>query len=236
MSKWDDEYSNRGIPSSFRDEPSSVLIWALNHWPQLTEEVTPATALDIGCGTGRNAVHMARLGIEVIAFDSSEVALLAARTRLTDTSLANPPSFLKHDLATGIPAQSGSIALAADIFVYKHQLLPSVRSDYRRELVRVLQPNGRLLLSLAERKDGYYTACPDFEVSESGNPRTVIDRAIGVGSVLYSLEELREEMADLFILEMAWHKAKIGSMHGELYMRHTLATIWCIKGDKNGLA
>lgn len=233
MNEWDTEYSRRGIPSSFRDEPSGVLTWALDNWQYLTGKTKPETAVDIGCGAGRNAVYMATLGIEVLAFDSSESAIDSAHDRAANVDSPSPPTFINHSLVDGIPAGDGQADFATDIFVYKHQLLPSVRKAYRRELGRILKSGGRLLVSLAEHEDGYYAACPDLEVSESGNPRTILDPVAGVGSVLFSLEELIAEMADLFTLEMAWRKSKLGMMHEEQYLRHTLAAIWRLKEDQD---
>jgi hypothetical protein len=91
-------------------------------------------------------------------------------------------------------------------------------------MARVLRPDGRLLLSLAEASDGYYAACPDLEGPSA--PRTVMDPVAGVASVLFSFEELLSEMSDLFALEMSWHKEKPGLMHGREYIRRTMATIW----------
>jgi SAM-dependent methyltransferase len=229
VNSWDQEYSRRGIPSSFRDEPSGVVRWALDNWNYLTDDLNPKTALDIGCGTGRNAVYMAALGIDVIAFDISETALASAHARTASASLASPPKFLNHDLSTGIPCASDQIDFAIDVFVYKHQLLPSTRAAYRQELCRILRPSGRLLISLAERDDGYYASCPDLEVAESGNPRTVLDPEAGIGSVLFNLDDLVREMNGLFALQMVWRKQKRGQMHGKDYLRHTIATIWDIK-------
>jgi len=236
MNEWDAEYTRRGIPSSFRDEPSGVLTWALDNWQHLTGNTKPKTAVDIGCGTGRNAVYMANMGIEVVAFDSSKAAILSAQTRAANANVTLPLTFINQDLVDGIPAKDRQVDFAVDIFVYKHQLLPSSRKAYRHELNRVLKLGGRLLVSLAEHEDGYYAACPDLKVSEVGNPRTILDPVAGVGSVLFSLEELIAEMADLFTLEMVWHKSKLGIMHQEQYLRHTLATIWHLKENQDGTA
>lgn len=227
MSKWDSEYTRRGIPSSFRDQPSGVLTWTLVNWRHLTGNETPRTAVDVGCGTGRNAIHMADVGIEVLAFDSSEVALQTARERLKIRKEDSNPSFLKQDLADGIPAEDQSFDLATDIFVYKHQISPAVRAAYRQELRRVLRPNARFLLSLAEARDGYYSSCPAIEPVSP--PLAVMDPIAGIASVLFTMEELCEEMADVFDLEMSWLKVKVGPMHGGSYLRRTLATIWKIK-------
>lgn len=222
MNAWDLEYSRGGIPSSYRQEPSGALTWALANWRTLTGRDRPVSALDVGCGTGRNACYLASLGIDVLAFDSSERAIELARER------ACPARFLVHDLSDGIPALNAGFDLVADIFVYKHLVDAGLRAAYRNELARVLKPGGRLLVSLAEPEDGYYGACP--EPQPGRRPRVVVDPAAGIASVLFSLAELEAEFAGRFELEMAWRKRKPGPMHGTTFMRRTLASIW-IKSD-----
>ncbi|HSZ40197.1 MAG TPA: class I SAM-dependent methyltransferase [Trebonia sp.] len=55
---WHSEYERQGIPSSHRDEPSGVVRWALANVPFLTDKAI-AAAVDLGCGTGRNAIALA---------------------------------------------------------------------------------------------------------------------------------------------------------------------------------
>jgi SAM-dependent methyltransferase len=224
-SKWDIEYGRGGIPSSVRQGPSGVLLWVIDNWPHLTGINRPQDAIDIGCGTGRNSAYLASLGVSILGFDNSEMAIQTARDRFSNTESAQGTlRFLKHDLVSGLPTDDKSIDLAVDIFVYKHQIESEVRASYRRELRRILRQNGRLLLSLAGTDDGYYANCPRQE--REGNPITVVDPVAGVASVLFSLEDLIKEFEDTFILEMSWHKSKEGPMHGSVYKRSTIATIW----------
>ncbi len=217
---WDREYARAGIPSSFRDQPSGALVWTLANWRFLTGCERPAAALDVGCGTGRNACYLASQGLRVLAFDASPVALAAAQHR------GGAAWLLRHDLRDGLPAADATFDLVTDIFVYKHLVDTAGRARYREELARVLKPRGRLLLSLAEPEDGYYGACPELH---PGRPRTVLDPIAGIASVLFTLDELQAEFA-AFRLEMVWHKQKPGRMHGAEYVRRTLASIW-VKSD-----
>jgi SAM-dependent methyltransferase len=209
----------RGIPSSFLDEPSGALVWALHNWPRLTGEPRPASALDVGCGGGRNACFLAASGVAAVGVDYSEVAL----GRAQDRARGRVP-VIQADLSEGLPVRGARFQLVCDLFVYKHLVGAATRAGYRKEIARVLRPDGRLLLSLAEAGDGYYAACPDLEGASA--PRTVTDPVAGIASVLFSFEELLHEMSDLFALEMSWHKEKPGLMHGGEYVRRTMATIW----------
>jgi methyl halide transferase len=226
MSKWNEEYLKQGIPSSYRNKPSGVLKWALDNWPIITKTQLPNRAVDIGCGTGRNSVYMSSLGIEVLGFDFSDIAIEHAQNRMQTSHLNYIPSFKVHDLTTGIPGNDSEFDFAIDVFVYKHQIASATRTKYRKELHRVLNPDGLLLVSLADREDGYYKNCPDSEISEIGNPRTIIDEKAGIASVLFNVEELIHEMSDFFDLSMCWCKTKQGKMHGNKYLRRTIATIW----------
>jgi SAM-dependent methyltransferase len=220
---WDAEYERAGIPSSYRDAPSGAVLWALGNWRGLGCGHLPRRALDVGCGTGRNAAHLASRGIRVIAFDSAPAAVTAARNRALAAGLEVDLSV--RDLQAGLPADDREIDLVLDVFVYKHQTDPAVRLAYRKELQRVLSAEGRVLISVAEPDDGYYSACPPSP-DPTASPHAVLDPVLGLGSVLFSLGELEKEMADTLSLEMAWRKVRVGNMHGKNYIRRTLATLW----------
>jgi len=72
---WDAMY-REGTPSWETGVPSAELIRVLDEGL-----VPPGTALDLGCGTGADAVYLARRGFELTAIDSSPTALERARTR-----------------------------------------------------------------------------------------------------------------------------------------------------------
>lgn len=64
-------------------------------------DVTPAThprALDLGCGTGANVVHLADRGFDVTGVDFSEVALGEAHERARQAGVVRRCRFVNADL------------------------------------------------------------------------------------------------------------------------------------------
>jgi len=212
---WNREYGRRGIPSSYRDEPSGALVWTLENWKRLTGEDRPGAALDLGCGTGRNTAFLAASGVVAVGVDYSDVALAKASARV---------AVVLADLGAGFPLRGARFDLVSDLFAYKHMIDKAARSKYRGEVARVLRPDGRWLVSLADVRDDYYAACPDY--GTAGVPRCIIDPRAGIASVLFSLEELVSELSDRFTLQMCWLKEKPGMMYGREYRRRTIASIW----------
>ncbi|MEU7673587.1 methyltransferase domain-containing protein [Micromonospora taraxaci] len=219
---WNQEYTRQGIPSSHREEPSGVLVWALDNLRHLTDGPMSA-AVDLGCGTGRNSAAMAATGITVSAIDLSDVAIATARNRYADADI----DFRVGSVVEPLPFKTGSFQFAADIFVYFHQLSDVDRRRYRREIHRVLEPGGLLLVSLATDGDGYYGSCekmPNWR-DISAVPLTW-DPAAEVGNILPTYDEFLVEFSDMFDFQMSWRKRKFGDMHGKRYLRETVAMLW----------
>jgi SAM-dependent methyltransferase len=197
---WDSEYERRGIPSSHRDGPSGVVRWALSNVPFLTDDAI-AAAVDLGCGTGRNAI-----------------------------ALADAVNFIHGDVTRPLPFGDGSFDLATDVSVYFHQLADAERAACRREIRRILKPDGILLVSMATSNDGYYFACGTGPLAGiDASVRLTWDPVAGVGNILPSYDQLMAEFSDLFELRMSWLKQRNGPMHGKPYRRETAATLWAAK-------
>jgi len=73
--EWDLAY-REGTPSWETGEPAPELVRLVKQ-----NRIPRGTALDIGCGTGANAVFLAEAGFEVTAVDISPTAIERARTR-----------------------------------------------------------------------------------------------------------------------------------------------------------
>jgi len=108
----------------------------------------PGTLLDVGCGTGTNAVWLSRQGFRVTGVDVSPtaIAVAAARARRAGVSV---------DLRVGsverLPGPARGYDLALDTGCF-HSIPLRLRAGYARELARVLRPDGRFLLTWIPRE------------------------------------------------------------------------------------
>lgn len=76
--RWDREYLGGTVPWDTGITPPEVRLF----WNSRLVEPS-GTALDLGCGTGTNVAFLAALGLRVIGFDLSSVALVQARERVS---------------------------------------------------------------------------------------------------------------------------------------------------------
>ncbi|THV30836.1 class I SAM-dependent methyltransferase [Glycomyces paridis] len=96
-------------PAAFweRHYSSSDRIWSGRANPVLAATVAdlpPGRALDLGCGEGGDAVHLAAAGWQVTAVDVSATALARTREHAAAAGVADAVATERHDLADYSPA------------------------------------------------------------------------------------------------------------------------------------
>ncbi|WP_164491814.1 class I SAM-dependent methyltransferase [Staphylospora marina] len=100
------------------------------------------TALDIGCGTGRETVFLAGMGYRAIGVDLSPTALKLAGQRVKETGIQ--AEFLQADV-TSLPLEDESVDFANDQGCF-HAVPDEAKAGYASELYRVLKPGGEFFL------------------------------------------------------------------------------------------
>lgn len=100
------------------------------------------TILDVGCGTGENALHLAGLGKAVVGVDASSAAIDRAREKAAERGLAVP--FVVAD-ALHLERLRRRFETAIDCGLF-HVFADEERRLYAESLCEVLSPGGTLHL------------------------------------------------------------------------------------------
>lgn len=130
-SAWDRRYA--GQRSLWGDRPNEFLVEGV-------VGLVPATALDIACGEGRNALWLARHGWSVRGVDFSPVAI----ARAVDTAEAETldAAFEVRDLGRWIPPEA-----AFDLVTVVYLQLPADEmGPVVARAARAVKPGGRLIV------------------------------------------------------------------------------------------
>ncbi|MEV6973583.1 class I SAM-dependent methyltransferase [Kitasatospora sp. NPDC093806] len=154
-----------------------------------------ARALDLGCGAGRNAIHLAGRGFEVDGVDLSPTALAWARERADEAAAAaeaggtTPRFHCGNIFTTELPLPQYDLVYDSGCL---HHLPPHRRVSYLALLDRVLTPGGYFgLTCFASGAMG--SELPDAELYRNGR----LD-----GGLAFTPDELRWIFADFAEVEI----------------------------------
>ncbi|HWM03842.1 MAG TPA: class I SAM-dependent methyltransferase [Actinophytocola sp.] len=183
---WDGFYADRDreVPF-FAARPDENLVSYLDRGL-----LAPGRALDLGCGPGRNALHLAAAGFTVDAVDLAPAAIDWATERAGAAGAGDRIRFHLGDAFT-LADLSGPYDLIYDSGCL-HHLPPHRRVSYRALLDRSLAPGGHLgLTCFAAGAMG--SEVPDADLYRQGR----LD-----GGLAFTREDLRWIFADLTEVEL----------------------------------
>lgn len=131
---WEGMYSSQhGHVWSGR--PNAALVDAI-------ADLTPGTALDLGCGEGGDVLHLARLGWRVTGVDVSDTAVARAVAHAADAGLQELTRFERHDLGASFP--EGRFDLVTASFLHSFAFLD--RTAVLARAAQAVAPGGSLLV------------------------------------------------------------------------------------------
>jgi SAM-dependent methyltransferase len=142
--EWDVHY-REGLPPWETGGPSSELARVIAE-----EGIRPCRVLDLGCGSGVNAVWLAQQGFEVTAVDFSPLAIEKARERVRRVGVK--VELIQADVLA-LPAELGPVPFFFDRGCY-HAVRRQDAAGYVGALERVTAPGalGLLLTGNAKSK------------------------------------------------------------------------------------
>ena len=224
---WDKEYKKarksgpKGPHLALSDEPAEDLEkftrWLERNHGRKFLNVT-ASALDLGCGNGRNLIFLAKeFGMRGTGYDSSREAINQAKILAKDL----PVTFFVESLARPIPLPDESVTLALDM-MSSHVLKRAEREALRAEIVRVLKPNGWLFFKsfLLEEDANAKRLLREFPAEEEG---MYIHPEIGVAEYVWTENSLREFFEPYFTVHKLEKSHKHQHADGTDWKRRTIS-------------
>ncbi|HZD12319.1 MAG TPA: class I SAM-dependent methyltransferase, partial [Candidatus Binatus sp.] len=152
---WNDIYRAPQSPPWDIGRPQPVFVKLV----QDRELVPPGPVLDVGCGTGENAIHLAQNKFAVSGVDYSSEAIAKAKEKAMARKI-HVDFKVGNALHLDFPDSSFNYVTDSGLF---HVFDDPQRLVFRDQIARVLKPNGT-----------YFMACfSDKEPTNWGGPRRV---------------------------------------------------------------
>jgi len=104
--------------------------------------IKPCRAIDLGCGTGANAIYLAQKGFEVTGIDFAEAAIEKAKARAAEAGVET--NFIVDDI-TNLQHVSGTFDFILDYGVLDDLRLHQ-REPYVQYMLPLTRPGSRYLL------------------------------------------------------------------------------------------
>lgn len=228
---WKKEYERKGIPSSFRKDPTKTVVEFIT-WLKQHGKLDGNLAADMGCGLGRNSFYLASQGFQVIGIDLLEENAHAVNA---DAKVHHQPvQAFSQDAAAKWPMAPHSLDIVIDVFCYKHIIDKSKQANYRQELWNSLKKHGYYFVSLASENDGFYG--PLLENSTNKKDKLIVDPHSNIPSFLYSTDDLKNEFSDLFDVVEIKEQASTSPMYGKDYSRQVINAIFTPKTTQKSAA
>jgi SAM-dependent methyltransferase len=180
---WNERYATKDTPWD-SGRPSAELQRVLEE-----HRIRPADALELGCGTGTNAVFLAQRGFRVTALDISPLAIEQAKKKSQDAEVS--VHFMNADLLS-LPDLGRTFGFVFDRGVY-HCVREDGLDKFLQTLAAVTSPGSQYLVLAGNAND---PAPPD-----RGPPRVRADQLCAELGGLFDLVQLREFHFDGVVIE-----------------------------------
>jgi len=177
VEQWDARYRNDNRPAWDTGRPSSNLKRLLAR-----KNLQPCRVLELGCGTGVNAVHLAERGFEVTAIDIAPTALKLAKQRASKAGVE--VRWIQADVLDPPPLDFFDLIFDRGCY---HGVRRQGPSRYVEVVKRLCRPQGQVfvLAGNANEQGAHY-----------GPPRVDEQELIEDFADAFDFEELRETRFD----------------------------------------
>lgn len=215
---WDKEYKT-SEHLALSDEPSEDLEKFIRFLERLEGRKSlnvTASALDLGCGNGRNLILLSEYGMRGVGYDISDEAIKIAKRN----SEGKPLVWEARSIAGDFDKIKDSSQMIVLDMMSSHFLKKAEREKLKQEVLRVLRPGGWYLFKTFLSDEDLHTArlLKESPADEEG---AYIHPRIGVYEYVYS----QHGIYDFFEPDFVIHKIDKSYKHikdGKAFKRRTI--------------
>lgn len=217
MQAWDKEYKNSKL-LHFHPEPQKDTLRFLKYLKK-EQKWRPdgKMVLDMGCGTGRNANHIADMGGIVTGFDISPTAISIARDAAKEKKV--DVTYYVMDMGKELMFPNNSFDLLLDV-TSSNSLNETERALYLTEAHRILKPGGFLFVK-ALAKDGDDNAKALLQKSPGKEKDTYIMKELNLTERVFTRDDIMKTYEPYFTILSLEKKESYTSMNGRSYKRQS---------------
>jgi cyclopropane fatty-acyl-phospholipid synthase-like methyltransferase len=216
---WEREYT-RGLLVTKHTEPQPV-VKAFCKWAKKNASCKlgpDVRVLDLGCGTGRNALYAASKGAVAIGYDISSTAIQIAKTRASETDDPTRTHFVTKSIGTPFNEISdASINMIFDITA-SHALTEAERDVFIQECTRVLAPGGVMMVR-GLCLDGDNNAKKLIKTNPGPEANTYIMPGTGLIERVFTMEEAKKKFSKIGTIASAKKTESYSKINGTSYKR-----------------
>jgi cyclopropane fatty-acyl-phospholipid synthase-like methyltransferase len=162
---------------------------------RLLKKAQAQTLLDLGCGSGRHTVYLARQGFSVYGLDNAPQGIALTRQWLADEGLQ--ADLQLHSMADSLPYADAFFDGVVSVQVIHHATLATIRGIVH-EIFRVLKKGGLLFVTVATLR---HNRVP-YEELEPNTFVPLVGPEKGLPHHFFTPEALRELFGDFEISGM----------------------------------
>jgi cyclopropane fatty-acyl-phospholipid synthase-like methyltransferase len=185
---WEKEYQIKDLPTSHTQLPSHGIEYFINYL-RIHQISLRGKLLDLGCGSGRNGVYLAKLGFEVVGMDFAENALNNFRARIEAERLKERIKLVCHSMDKSWPLDSEGFDFVTCLTSIENLLSDEQISLFKDEVHRVLRSSGYFFLYFLTEEDEFYGGLLEKSGKSNG---TVFVSGIGLNQRVFTERELRQ--------------------------------------------
>ena len=172
--------------------------------------------LDLGCGTGKNSVFLAKRGNNVVGIDISETAIQKVQKFVENFSLS--ADYRVGNIGEPYPFEDGHFDIVLDV-MSSNSLDEKERAIYLKEVHRVLRPGGYFFVR-ALCKEGDKNAKNLVKMYPGPEKDTYTVPDIGLTERVFTEDDFRRLYEPFFEIMKLEKKTNYATFQGQTYKRN----------------